>query len=511
METFALGAISLTIAASLLIKKNKPLLHVTFAVLCLGLFLEKTGTFFGDIFAADFWATIRALGFLIVPPFLIAFSRIFLGNEEIPPRLPIYAGLISLIIAVAYFPFLFHWRYTDIILYTYLGFAVLYCFGTLLRTVYHAEDGIARKRFTYIVAACAVAALVSMTNIVHVYRPGVPLLSDIVLAGLIYFILIIITYPRLPELYEIMVRAAIVFLLIIFATVVFYLVLGIFGGDEAIPAFTLIFMSSFLIVIFIDPVKLILKRAGMYFFPEGKGSLNSLYTIDEEVEREKSLLLEEMASTLAHEIRNPLGSIKAAAQYLKSDSESEENQAIFDVITAEIDRLNNVVSRFLTYAKPETIEPDTRSIGDILKRIIALITTRHLPAGIVVRRNIPQDLSPVWVDGEQIMQAILNIVLNAVEAMPDGGTLTLSARDIDEEENPRVEVVIGDTGQGITSTAMRRIFKPFYTTKEKGTGIGLAISHKIIKAHGGTITVTSSAGHGAAFRIRIPAYPVYTS
>jgi len=506
METFALAAISLTITASLLIKKKKRLIHVTFAVLCLGLFLEKTGAFFGGVFPADSWKTMHAVGLLIIPPVLIAFSRIFLGDREIPPRWPIYAGLVSLIIAVAYFPFLFHWPYTDTLLFSYVGVVFLSCFGALLRAINHAEDEIERKRFTYVAAACAVTALLSLTNIVHLYDPAVPLLSDIVLAGLIYFVLIIITYPRLPELYEIMVRAAIVLLLMIFATVVFYVVLGIFGGSEVIPSFTLIFMTSFIIVIFIDPVKLILKKAGMYFFPEGKGSLNSLYTLDEEVEREKSLLLEEMASTLAHEIRNPLGSIKAAAQYLKSDSESEENQAIFDVITAEIDRLNNVVSRFLTYAKPETIEPDTESIADILERIVALITTQHLPEKIVVRKDIPQELPPVWVDGEQMVQAILNIVLNAVEAMPRGGTLTLSARGIDDAENPRIEVAIGDTGEGITGTAMRRIFKPFYTTKEKGTGIGLAISQKIIKAHGGTIAVTSTSGHGSVFRIQIPAY-----
>jgi len=111
---------------------------------------------------------------------------------------------------------------------------------------------------------------------------------------------------------------------------------------------------------------LILKRPACTS-PEGKGSLNSLYTIDEEVEREKALLLDEMASTLAHEIRNPLGSIKGAAQYLKSDSESAENRELFNVITSEIDRLNNVVSRFLNYAKPGTINPDTRDIADILE------------------------------------------------------------------------------------------------------------------------------------------------
>ncbi len=505
METFALAAISLTVAASLLIKKNKRLLHITFAALCLGLFFEKTGVFFGGIFPNDFWKTFHALGLLMIPPLLIAFSRIFFGNRRAPLKRPaVYAGLGSLIIAAAYFLFLFHWRYAAGILYLYIGAALVYCLVMLFHAIHHAADDIERKRFTYVAAACAITGVLSLTNIAHPYHPGVPLLSDIALAALIYLILTIITYPRLPELYEIMVRAAIVFLLIVFATVTFYLVLAIFDSGEGIPSFNLIFMTAFIIVIFIDPVKLILKKAGLYLFPEGKGSLNSLYTIDEEVEREKALLLEEMASTLAHEIRNPLGSIKGAAQYLKSDSESAENREIFDVITSEIDRLNNVVSRFLNYAKPGTIDPDTRSIADILERIITLITSQHLPEGIVVRQDIPRDLPPVWVDGEQMVQAVLNIALNAVEAMPQGGTLTLSARGIDAESNPRIEIAVEDTGEGIEKKAIKRLFKPFYTTKGKGTGIGLAISQQIVKAHGGTIDATSSPGHGSVFHIRIP-------
>jgi len=505
METFALAAISLTVAASLFIKKNKRLLHITFAALCLGLFFEKTGAFFGGIFPTNFWKTFHALGLLVIPPLLIAFSGIFLDSREIPSKRPAaYASLGSLIIAAAYFPFLYEWRYATAILYLYIGAALVYCLVILFHAIHHATNGIERKRFTYVAAACVITALLGLTDIVHLYHPGVPPLSDIALAILIYFILIIIVYPRLPELYEIMVRAAIVFLLIVFATITFYIVLAIFGNGEEIPPFGLIFMTAFIIVIFIDPVKLILKKAGLYLFPEGKGSLNSLYTIDEEVEREKSLLLEEMASTLAHEIRNPLGSIKGAAQYLKSDSESAENRELFTVITSEIDRLDNVVSRFLNYANPGTINPDTRSIADILERIITLITSQPLPKGVVVKQNIPRDLPPIWVDGEQMVQAILNIALNAVEAMPQGGTLTISARGIDAENNPGIEIAVEDTGEGIEKKARTRLFKPFYTTKDKGTGIGLAISQQIVKAHGGAITATSSPGQGSVFHIRIP-------
>ena len=319
METFALAAISLTVAASLLIKKNKRLLHIAFAALCLGLFVEKTGAFFDGIFSTSFWKVLHTLGLLLIPPLLIAFSRIFLGNRRVSSKRPVlYAGLGSLIIAAAYFPLLFHWHYAASILYLYIGAALVYCLTAVIYTTYHTTDDIRRKRFTYVATACVITGVLSLTNIVHLYHPGVPPLSDIALAILIYFVLIIITYPRLPELYEIMVRGVIIFLLIIFVTVTFYLVLDIFGSGEELPPFNLIFMTAFMIVIFIDPVKLILKKAGLYLFPEGKGSLSSLYTIDEEREREKTLLLEEMASTLAHEIRNPLGSITVSYTHLRA-------------------------------------------------------------------------------------------------------------------------------------------------------------------------------------------------
>ncbi len=503
METFALAAISLTIAASLLIKKIRPSPHITFAALCIGIFIEKTGAFFAGVFTTNFWSIIHALGLLVISPLLVTFVGIFLEKREMATRWSLYTGLLGIVIASVYFPLLLQWRYAECVLYLYIGITLLYCFVELLKCIKNTE-GIEKKRFTYVATACAIMGLLSITDIAHISFPWISPMSDISLGALIYFILIIITYPRLPEFYEIMVRTAIVFLLIVFTVVIFYIVLGIFGGQETPPPFNLIFMTAFIVVIFVDPVKLILKKAGMYFFPEGKGSLNSLYTIDEEVEKEKSLLLEEMASTLAHEIRNPLGSIKAAAQYLKSDTDSEENHALFDVITSEIDRLNNVVSRFLNYAKPGAIKPSTKNISDILKPIVALMRSKKLPEEILIREDIPKDLPPVWVDGEQMVQAVLNIALNGVEAMPKGGTLTISARIVDAKSSPQIEIAIQDTGEGIEKKVIERIFKPFYTTKDKGTGIGLAISQQIVKAHGGTIAVTSSPGRGSAFRIKIP-------
>ena len=132
-------------------------------------------------------------------------------------------------------------------------------------------------------------------------------------------------------------------------------------------------MASFVIVISIDPAKLVLKKIASRIFFEGRDVLVSLYAIDEEIEKEKSMLLEEMATGLAHEIRNPLSSIKGAAQYLKSEVGSTENKKLLNVIVEETDRLNGVVSQFLDYARPYSMNAEVQDINRIIDKVISLI------------------------------------------------------------------------------------------------------------------------------------------
>jgi signal transduction histidine kinase len=321
-------------------------------------------------------------------------------------------------------------------------------------------------------------------------------------AALLYFVLVIITHSELPELYEFMARALIISILILFSTTMFFLVIGLFGKGST-PEFTTVFMAALLIVIAMDPLRLILRKAFVYLFPENKDFFTSLYGFGEELEREKSELLEEMATGLAHEIRNPLGSIKGAAQYLQSEVESDESRKLLDVIVEEADRLNGVVSQFLNYAKPYRLNLKAQDINPVIEKAVSVIRANNLSERIVIETDLNPTLPLVDVDAEQMIQVIINIAFNAIEAMPEGGTLMLRTSRIDSEKGEAIGISIRDTGRGIRKEELRNIFKPFFTTRERGIGLGLALCHRIIKKHGGYIRVKSIPGQGSIFYIRI--------
>jgi two-component system sensor histidine kinase HydH len=288
----------------------------------------------------------------------------------------------------------------------------------------------------------------------------------------------------------------------LFTTVFFYLIIGFFGKGPA-PPFTLVFMVSFLIIIAIGPFQILLKRLITRIYPNIKDVFTSPLDLDEMLEREKALLLEKMAPVLAHEIRNPLGSIKGAAQILRSEAESAEQRNLLDVITEEVNRLNRVVSQFLEYARPYTPDLRPRPINTVIEKAMAVIEANSISAGIEIQLELHPHLPPVPMDQEQIHQVILNIAINALEAMPNGGMLTVRTSRIESDTGDAVGISIRDTGQGIRREALKQIFTPFFTTKERGVGLGLAVCQRIIRSHGGRIRVKSIPGRGTIFYIRL--------
>jgi signal transduction histidine kinase len=216
-------------------------------------------------------------------------------------------------------------------------------------------------------------------------------------------------------------------------------------------------------------------------------------------------MLAEMAPVFAHEIRNPLGSIKGAAQYLKTEAVTEEQQQLFDVIIEEVNRLNAVVSQFLDYARPNTLKLKLQNINTLIRKAVSIIAANELAGKISIVQELSDSLPDVEVDEQQLLQVILNIALNAIEAMPGEGVLTLRTSQIETGIGNAVGITIRDTGQGISGETEKNIFKPFFTTKERGVGLGLAICDKIIREHGGLLRVKSITGQGSIFFIRLNA------
>lgn len=503
MEQFALAAISLSIALALVIRKRKSKLIIAYAFLCFALFVARASAFFSTIVHSSFWDYGEFIGLLFVPPLLVSFGRYLLHRTTFLSRHVItFLGLLSLVILIVLFTPLAAESFMATIIILYVGASIVFTYAAFVYYVRITTSGVERTRILYVVIACAAAAVLSLSDLLHHSGVPSPFLADIAVALLLYFVMIVISYPELPELYEMLLKAVIIFCIIVFTTIVFYLIIGFFGDVTVLP-FTSVIFASFIIVIFIDPVKIILQRIFSHFFFDKKEISVSLYPIDEKIEREKMHFLEEMATGFAHEIRNPLGSIKGAAQYLKSSNAPENREKLLSVIIDEVDRLNRVVSQFLNYARPSSLSVAEEDVNRIVDKVITLLKTEQVSGGVSITKTLDPDIPPLNIDGEQFMQVILNIALNAVEAMPEGGVLSFTTQCLGDDGAKTVAVSIADTGRGMEPEEIRQIFKPFYTGKKKGTGLGLSISEKIVKRHGGVIEVASTPGAGTVFSIKI--------
>jgi signal transduction histidine kinase len=503
METFVLAAVCLIIAVSLLINKRKDPLPLSFTILCLAVFFNKGGAFFFGILSIDFWKTVEHIGLIAIPPTVIQFTRLFLNQQALISRRDVAStALFSVLLAVVLFTPFSEWPYLEVILYLYLGIAMALCYVFLMICIKKKSAGVEKQRMIYLAVACGVTAALGSLDALYYYGYAFPPLSNLFIAILLYFVLILISYLRLPELHELMARALVVSIATLFAAVTITLVAGLFGKGTMLP-FTQILLASFIIVIAIEPLHLALKKIFGYIYPDSQEIFSSLYTLDEKLEKEKAMLLEEMAPVLAHEIRNPLGSIKGAAQYLRSEANTHENQRLLDVIIEEVDRLNGVVSQFLNYAKPYMLNVKMQDVNQIIEKAVSIIGASNLSDHIAVEKELRPDLPPVYVDAEQLVQVILNISFNAIEAMPAGGTLIFRTTKIEGGADEAVGISIRDTGEGIRKEDMKNIFKPFFTTKERGVGLGLAICQRIVKNHGGHIRAKSIPGQGSIFYIRL--------
>lgn len=210
-----------------------------------------------------------------------------------------------------------------------------------------------------------------------------------------------------------------------------------------------------------------------------------------------------MAAGLAHEIRNPLAGIKGAAQYLQGEQLEADAKDMLDVVVHEVDRLNIVVSQFLEYARPFELHRSPDHVNTVVDQVLQLVRAQGVPDGVSVVEDLAPDLPPVDLDRNRMSQVLLNLCQNALQAMPDGGTLTVRTRRRSGRRDT-VEMAVADTGPGIAHEAQEKLFVPFFTTKESGTGLGLAISQRIVQAHGGELEVASRPGHGATFLVVLP-------
>lgn len=216
----------------------------------------------------------------------------------------------------------------------------------------------------------------------------------------------------------------------------------------------------------------------------------------------------EMAAGIAHEIKNPLTGIAAAITIIKDDfSPSDSRSIIVDEVLEQIKRLDKTVNDLLFFGKPTQPEPTYTDINSTIKKTLMFASQHRGSKNIEKQLNLQENLPPVYVDPKQIQQVFLNLFLNAMQAMHEGGTLTITS-SLEKKDQDWVNISIMDTGQGIPTQILEKIFTPFFTTKAQGTGLGLAICHKLVSQHNGTLTVASEDGKGTEFVVSLPAFDI---
>ncbi len=211
--------------------------------------------------------------------------------------------------------------------------------------------------------------------------------------------------------------------------------------------------------------------------------------------------LGEMAAVISHEIRNPLGIIFSSAELLKKKmAKLEPSNAIPDIIVEESTRLNNIITDFLNYARPRSPRLAPYRVEDILEKNITYLAPQMKNKGHDVHISIDSDLAEVKADVDMLYQAFLNIFINALQAMPDGGEISIRVQPVDGA----VQISFTDQGAGIPEKLLEKIWDPYFTTKDKGTGLGLGIVKNIIDAHGGDIRIENTPEGGARVIVQLP-------
>ncbi|MBN2413015.1 sensor histidine kinase [candidate division KSB1 bacterium] len=212
---------------------------------------------------------------------------------------------------------------------------------------------------------------------------------------------------------------------------------------------------------------------------------------------ERLSTLGELTASLAHEIRNPLGSIRGAAEILQDDTKSETNKKFVNILLEETKRLDSVVTNYLTFAKPRETRKQLVSLKDMINSTISLLGVQIRKNNLTVEININPENIHINCDENQIRQALLNILLNAIQATPAKGKILIESGIY----NKYIQINIIDSGPGFTWDVLSHLFEPFYSTKENGSGLGLAITRRIIESHNGRIYAKNTEKNGAAITI----------
>jgi signal transduction histidine kinase len=469
------------------------------ALLCVALFLWDIGEGFYELSGRkdSLWHHLRLIGSSMAPGFLWHFVLVFVHRERSLRRwmIGLYAAsaLFTLSTAGALVSGWLArwvggagWNLTYLVVLFPFLIASVVLVGRRKREV---ETAVERNALNFVMLGILVGTFTGLVDLVQILIPDesrFPKLGNIgsVLSTLVLAIAIL--RHRLLEEQMPVRKLLLVVLLGASAVVVYalvrrtladrwdpYLVAGIVGGVTMLALYRFVFVRLY----------------------------------EQSKRRERLAIIGTMAAGVAHEVKNPLAAIKGSAQFVMKELESLDGKSqareYLKLLVDEVDRLNGVVESFLAYARP--LEPRRqdvpleRLLGDFLR-----FQGASLPPAVRVETSFDPDLPPVAADPGLLTQALNNVFRNAVEAMPEGGTITVRTRLVVTALRSFAAIDIDDSGPGIRGDEVERVFQPFYTTKSKGTGLGLAIALRIAESHGGDLVVEAASPRGCRFTFLLP-------
>ena len=500
------------------VKRSFGLLNFTIAAWC---FSYSIWQIVSTKEAALFWARALTASSIFIAPTFLYFVFTFLSLEKGKKRILTIAYLPSFTFFALVFTPLFvksvsrklffpYWPNPGPLYFLYpLHFFTCFLYSWyLLRQAILKSSYERSNQIKYILYGSIIGVFGGVTNWPLWWDIPIPPYGNSAVAIYVAILTYAVIKHRLMDINVVLRKSLVYSLLVTSITIVYFMLVWTLErafqtvlGYQSIP---LTIFSLLIIVILFQPIKNKIQAfVDKHFF---KGTVDVLAEENERLQEElikseKLRIAGTLASGIAHEIKNPLTSLKTYTSYLEEKHNDPSFRKKFkEVMNHEINQIDHLVLNLLNFAKPHPLKFESADVHKALDRTFELINSSLAKADISLVRAYHRPNTEILGDPSQLQQAFLNIFLNAMDAMPNGGELKIST----ETEDGWLKIRIEDTGCGMTEEQLKHVFEPFYTTKEKGTGLGLAITKRIIEDHKGKIKVTSDPNKGSTFDISLP-------
>lgn len=522
--------ISFLLAIFIFSRGANKIINQTLAFFCLAIAVWTLGQALGAITTNKdlvlLFTRINVGAAVLVPAFYLHFVFSLLNlNEKLRKVLFLSYALAAVFVIFVFTPFFIKdvapvfdlkyypqagWVYPFFAMYVIVVF--IYGIGKLFLGISHAA-GEQHKRLVYVLSASLIGFLGSLTLFLPILHINFPILSHLLLPVVLVIMVYAMVRHRLLDI-TFIINQSLVYSVLTFLFASFYVIAVVIANNYFSDFLHLVpFLAPFLVVfvsvIIFQPVKdKIQKGVDKLFYRGEYYYLKTINDLSEENKRlfryllraDKLAAMGTMAAGMAHEIKNPLAALKGMAQVLPDNLNDEEFIKDYsEMIPRQIDRINKIVEILLKAGKTAKLEIIQVEVNGIVNEVLnfhAKLLQKH---AIAVERQL-NGYFLAYADPDQLQQVIANLVLNAIQAMPSGGKVTL----VSGQEAERVFLRVIDTGVGIPADKLENIFDPFFTMKEEGTGLGLFVAFRIMQEHGGTIEVSSQAGKGAKFTLWLP-------